>query len=112
MEKKERVLVRRLDNVLDNCIAGISSPRIYLKLDTQGFDLEVVRGAESTLRRVLAVQTEVSFRGIYDGMADFSDAIREFRERGFEVVDFMPVSRDIDQLCAIEMDCILARRLK
>jgi hypothetical protein len=31
-------------------------------------------------------------------------------EPGFEVIDFITVNRDIDDLCAIEMDYIMARK--
>jgi FkbM family methyltransferase len=109
MERKEEVAVRRLDDVLEACLVGITSPRIYLKMDTQGFDLEVVRGAESVLPSILALQTEVSFKSIYDQMPGFMESIQELQVRGFDVTDFLPVTSAVDQLSAIEMDCIMAR---
>lgn len=109
VEKTEKVSMRRLDSVLDAAIAGIPAPRIYLKMDTQGFDIEVLKGAESVLPTVLALQTEVSFRNLYEGMRSFAESIEEFRTRGFDVVDFLPVTRDPHDLGAIEMDCLLTR---
>ena len=109
MEKKESVAVRRLDDVIGACLAGIVSPRIYLKMDTQGFDLEVVKGAEVVLRDVLALQTEVSFKGIYHQIPGFAQSIAELQARGFEVVDFLPVDSRFDELSALEMDCIMVR---
>lgn len=106
----EEVEVRRLDSVFDACMVGIPSPRIYVKLDTQGFDLEVARGAEATLNKVLALQTEIGFRPIYNGMTGFQDSISYFQARGFDVVDFVPISNDPDDLCAVEMDCVMARK--
>jgi len=110
VERREEVEVRRLDKILATCLSGIESPRIYLKMDTQGFDLEVVKGAESVLARILALQTEVSFRSIYTGMPGFTESIKELQVRGFDVVDFLSVTSDVDGLCAIEMDCVMARR--
>lgn len=110
--RTEEVEIRRLDSVFDVCMEGIPSPRIYVKLDTQGFDLEVARGAESTLNKVLALQTEICFRPIYNGMSGFADSISHFRARGFEVVDFVPISNDPDDLCAVEMDCVMARKIR
>jgi FkbM family methyltransferase len=109
-ERRETIEVKRLDQILDSCMNGIVCPHLYLKLDTQGFDLEVLRGAEAILPGVLALQTEVSFRNIYYAMHDFTESIAEFRSRGFEVVDFLPGMRDIDHLSAIEMDCVMVRR--
>jgi hypothetical protein len=43
-------------------------------------------------------------------MHNFVESISKFRAAGFEVIDFVTVNRDIDQLCAVEMDCIMARK--
>jgi FkbM family methyltransferase len=110
VERREEVDVRRLDRILESCLADISSPRIYLKLDTQGFDLAVLEGAEAILPRILALQTEVSLHDIYYGMRDFVESISRCRAAGFEVVDFVTVNRDVDQLCAIDTDCIMVRK--
>jgi FkbM family methyltransferase len=107
--RKEDVELRRLDDVIGTCLSGIASPRIYLKMDTQGFDLEVVKGGESVLRNVLALQTEVSFKGTNHQMPGFMESIKEIQARGFDVADFLPVTSDVDQLSAIEMDCIMVR---
>jgi FkbM family methyltransferase len=105
----ETVRVARLDAVLSECLAGIASPRIYLKLDTQGFDLEVLRGASGCLPLILGLQTEVSFQPIYNGMPGYEDTLRAFQAAGFGVVDFIPVNRDSSGLRVIEMDCVMAR---
>lgn len=110
LERKEEVDVRRLDGVLETCLMDISSCRIYLKLDTQGFDLSVMEGAQTILPRILALQTEVSLHDLYHGMHNFVESVSKFQAAGFEVIDFVTVNRDIDQLCAIDMDCIMARK--
>jgi FkbM family methyltransferase len=107
--RSETVQVRRLDAVLAESLAGVTEPRIYLKLDTQGFDLEVLAGAAGVLPGILALQTEVSFRPVYHGMPGYEDSLRAFQACGFGVVDFMAVNRDSGGLCAIEMDCVMAR---
>ena len=110
LERKEEVDVRRLDRILETCLMDISSPRISLKLDTQGFDLSVMEGAQTILPRILALQTEVSLHDLYHGMHNFVESISKFQAAGFEVIDFATVNRDIDQLCAVDMDCIMARK--
>lgn len=106
----ETVEIRRLDDVLGRCLTGISTPRIYLKIDTQGFDLEVVRGAESVLSGILALQTEVSLRSLYHDMPDFTESLQTLRDHGFDVVDFLPVSAEFAGLLPTEMDCIMIHR--
>jgi hypothetical protein len=106
---KETVEIRRLDSIFEQCMAGIGARRIYLKLDTQGFDLEVLRGADGILGSVLGAQTELSFVPIYQGMPGYMESLREFEKRGFSVVDFVPVTRVSGDLLMMEMDCVLAR---
>jgi FkbM family methyltransferase len=105
----EVVQVKRLDDVLCECTDGIESPRIYLKLDTQGYDLEVIRGAVESLPKILALQTEVSFKPIYENMSGYAETISTLISHGFDVVDFMPVTRDHEGLSVIEMDCVMVR---
>jgi FkbM family methyltransferase len=107
--RSEEVAVHRLDSVLDRCLEGIRKPRIYLKIDTQGFDLEVLAGASGIIDRILALQTEISFRPIYDASPSYVSSLDACQSLGFQVVDFIPVTRDSDGLCAVEMDCVMAR---
>ena len=44
----EEVEVARLDEVLASAIGGFMADRIFLKLDTQGYDLEVLAGAPAS----------------------------------------------------------------
>ena len=105
----EIVPMRRLDCVLGECLKGVESPRIYLNLDTQGCDLEALEGAEAVLPGILALQTEVAFRKLYSGMPGVTETLCRFMSKGFGVVDFVPVTREHDQLRVIEMDCIMLR---
>ena len=108
--RTESVNVNRLDDVFESCIANIDNPRIYLKLDTQGSDADVFAGAEGALGRMSALQTEICFHKIYFGMRDVFDVLPSFIEKGFEVVDCVPVTRKENGLSAIEMDCIMVHR--
>ena len=64
------VPVRRLDDVLTE-IGRAAGPNTLLKLDVQGFEEHVLRGAPNTLRQVSALMTEVSIDPMYEGQAEF-----------------------------------------
>jgi FkbM family methyltransferase len=69
---------------LDGWTAGEGLDRVdYLKLDTQGSELDILRGAERILASVRVVETEVEFNPIYLGQPLFSDVDRYLREQGF-----------------------------
>ena len=55
-ERVEDVEVRRLDSVFGDLIREIDEPRVFLKMDTQGFDLQVFFGASSCLDHIVGLQ--------------------------------------------------------
>lgn len=57
-----------------------------LKLDVQGYELEVLRGAASTLAEVTAVECELSLAQIYEGQALIEDVVAHLRAAGFRPV--------------------------
>jgi FkbM family methyltransferase len=105
----ETVTVHTLDVVMPVLRERLNFDRPYLKLDTQGFDMEVLQGSRDSLADVRALQTEASVIGIYKGMPGYMDAIRYLDERGFDVTGFYPVSRD-PSLRLIEFDCVMLNR--
>ena len=109
--RQEDVEVRRLDGLFETLGLShdTSSLRIFLKMDTQGYDLEVFKGAGGVLDYVHGLQSELSVRHIYEGMPDYIDALTEFREKGFEVTGMYPVSRDHESGVVIEFDCMMRR---
>jgi len=96
-----QVPVRRLD-ALDLPDMG----QVYLKIDTQGFDLEVLRGAEGLLKQVRALQFELPLVNIYAGVPEGWDALRAVEAMGFSVSGLFPVSAD-PRMRMIEMDCVM-----
>ncbi len=105
---QEEVRVQRLDELIGEVIAGILDPRVYLKIDTQGWDLEVLRGAARCLDLVVGAQAEMSILPVYEDMPSYSEAISEFRDAGFDVSAMFPVTRD-DDLRLVEFDCVFVR---
>jgi FkbM family methyltransferase len=105
----ETVAVRTLDTVLPGLRARLGFKRPYLKLDTQGFDMEVLQGGRDSLSTVRALQTEASVIGIYKGMPNYVEMIRYLGERGFDLSGLYPVGRD-SSLRLVEFDCVMIKR--
>ena len=57
----------------------------FLSLDTQGTEYAILEGAQSTLRRVLAVYCEAEFVPIYQGQKLFSDLVALLGGAGFRL---------------------------
>lgn len=93
-----RARVRRLDDILRD--HGISGP-FGLKIDTEGYELEVIRGADETLRSTAFVIAEVSIRNRFVGGYTFAEFVGEMDSRGFAVADILTLpghSRHTDLL--------------
>ncbi|MEC5387078.1 FkbM family methyltransferase [Uliginosibacterium sp. H3] len=105
-----KVPVARLDDDLSlPAVQSMTPGRLYLKLDTQGFDLAVLRGAMQTLTRTVALQTELSIKPVYQGMTDYRQMIDELENMGFELSSMFPISHDAD-LGLIEADGVFINR--
>jgi len=106
VERTERVEVRALDSVIDDLGGPQALRTVYLKLDTQGFDLEVIRGATATLPRVRALQTEISMQPLYQNAPSYRETLAELTARGFAVTAMSPIVRD-DRMRVVEFDCVM-----
>jgi FkbM family methyltransferase len=109
VRRTEQATVRRLDEVLGGIVADVADPRIYLKMDTQGWDLEVLKGAKGCLDHVVALQSEVSMHPIYEGMPHFNESIDRLQELGFGLSGLFPVNLDTN-LEVVEFDCVAVKR--
>ncbi len=73
---------------LDSAIASRVKPD-FLKLDTQGSELDILRGATITLGSCLGVEAEVEFRDMYESQPLFGDLAKHMLNNGFEFIDFV-----------------------
>ena len=109
IDHTEEITVRSLDEVLPEMkLDGIETP-IYLKLDTQGYDMEVIAGASNSLPHICALQTEVSVLNLYEGMPSIEHVIPTMRDLEFDLVGMFPVNHDRD-LRVIEYDAVFINR--
>lgn len=106
IDYQETVSIRRLDTILAQVLPKGVGKNIYLKLDTQGYDLNVVEGANGVLDRIRALQSEVAVLRIYDNMPDYFTSIQTLNQKGFEMTGLFPVSRDENQR-VVEFDCVM-----
>ena len=106
---EQEVPLRRLDGLLDELVAGVERPRPYLKLDTQGFDLEAFAGLGERAAEFVGMQAEVALMKIYEGMPRMPEAVAAYEAAGFEVTALYPVSRQSKTARVLEFDCVMVR---
>ena len=61
-----------------------------LKSDTQGFDLEVIKGAQGLLnaRKIRLLYLELNFQKLYQDIPRMDEIYRFISDQGFELVSF------------------------
>lgn len=106
----ESIEVKRIDDVFQQLTKGIGEPRIFLKLDTQGYDLEVMRGASESLQFIYGIQSEISCKPIYEGMPGHIEALNYFCQLGYEITGIFPLSHDKNDLSLLEFDCVFRKK--
>ena len=107
--RTEEIRIRRLDDVMDEALDGIDEPRPFLKMDTQGYDLEVFAGAGERVADFVGLQSEVAVLRLYEGSPRMSEAVATYEESGFEITGMYPVTREATTGRVIEFDCVLMR---
>jgi FkbM family methyltransferase len=103
---QEQVSIRTLDEVLRS--EELAHP-ILLKLDVQGYEREVLMGAEKTLAQIDYIVIETSFRPMYDGELTFNELNDVMKMKGFvfvRPVDFLHSEKDSS---IVQMDVLFQR---
>jgi FkbM family methyltransferase len=105
---QELVEVKRLDSVLPQLLEESSISRVFLKMDTQGYDLEVFRGAFGCMEQIQGLQSELSVQRLYKNMPNYLDSLQEYEAAGFGLYSLSTVCRDHDK-ALVEMNCYMRR---
>lgn len=101
----ERVPVRTLDAVVET---GWARP-FALKIDTQGFELEVLRGAAATLAQTAIVSLELSLAPLYENGASFVAVYGLLEQAGFHCIALSEVFCDFARNEVLQVDGTFVR---
>lgn len=92
---------------LDSLLAGRRLPTpLLVKLDVQGFELEVLGGGLDTLRQASALVIEQAFDTVYEGQPLFGESHRFLESAGWSMVRILDWRREAGRVA--EIDCLYA----
>jgi FkbM family methyltransferase len=104
----ESVRVAKLDDVFAE-LPQANAP--FLKIDTQGYERQVLLGASKCLSRFVGIEMELPIIQLYEGTWRFHEAVAFMNERGFEISNLIPVNYDhADPVSLVEVECIFYRK--
>ena len=109
IDHRETVEMRSVDTIIDDLRAKHRINGIFMKVDAQGYDLQVIRGAERTLTDVRAVQMELSAQAIYKETPPYFEVLKEMHQRDYDLTGLFPITQD-SLLRLIGFDCVLINR--
>ena len=79
----EEVPVKRLDAVMHTYCRP--NDKLYLKIDTQGYESQVITGAAGIMDRIFAIQLEASFVELYTKQKLAFEMIYDVQQLGFKL---------------------------
>jgi len=102
------VSVRRLDSVIDRYLR--EGDRCYMKLDVQGHEHLVLKGASGCLDSITAIQMELSMEPLYEGQSMWQQAIESMEKLGFQMMLLSPGFCDRRTGLMLQADVIFMRK--
>jgi FkbM family methyltransferase len=77
--RSQRVLIRRLDSIYPE----LGAQRPFLKIDVQGTEDRVLKGASESISKLVGVQLEIALYEFYQGQLLIDEALTLMRDLGF-----------------------------
>lgn len=105
---RERVPLRRLDAIAADHVAPGATP--FLKIDTQGYEAQVLDGAAGLLERVAGLQLELSLVPLYAGQSLHRELIDRLDAAGFDLWALWPGFTDPASGRMLQVDAAFFRR--
>ena len=106
--ERERVPMTTLDHLATELLRGVRRP--LLKLDVQGLELAVLRGAEVTLPALRVVEAELSLLPLYEGQPGWREVVDHLDDAGFELLALEPAYSDWETGRVVEVDALFLNR--
>ena len=80
---KEKIAVKRLDSFMNEIT--FQEKNIMLKIDTQGYEKEVIAGAGEFIGKIKLIMTELTFTTLYLGQPLYNEMVDLLKINGFEL---------------------------
>jgi FkbM family methyltransferase len=91
--ESQEVEIKRLDALFPELVKDIPNPQTFLKMDTQGYDLEVFKGATGCVEEIVGLQSELSVQPLYEDMPLYLEALEKYESLGFKLYNLSVVNR-------------------
>lgn len=104
---KQSINIKRLDTVIDEYCS--KNDNIFVKIDTQGYETEVIEGAKNCIDRIVGFQIELSFIELYKGEKNILDMIIYLNNLGYKLVYIEPGWNNQETGFGVQVDGIFVK---
>ena len=80
---KEKIQIKKLDSIFDS-FCGVGN-KVMMKIDVQGFEKNVLDGADESLNNIEIIQLEMSIVPLYENETTFIDMINYLDDKSFKL---------------------------
>jgi len=108
---KQNVSIYKLDSIYQKYIDNYTKS-ILLKIDTQGFEWEVLDGSTELLKIVTGVTLELSFAELYAGQKLWIDIVNRLESLGFKLWSIYPGFSDNTNGRMLQIDATFYKKIK
>ncbi len=105
---QEKVVIKKLDSIFTKNMINDSS--ILLKIDVQGYEENVLYGAEFVINFIKIIQIELSLVPLYENQKLFKEMINLIESKGFRLYNIIPGFSDENTGEMLQFDGIFVRR--
>ncbi|MGL5889966.1 MAG: FkbM family methyltransferase, partial [Bacteroidia bacterium] len=96
---------------LDQVLEGDNRNVDFLKIDVQGAELLVLRGAVNTLKQTSYVWVEVSFKPLYEHSTTFDEIYQFMNANNFQLISMLEGYRNKNGEL-LQADCLFQQKRK
>jgi len=105
---KEKVEIHKLDSIIPKHTGNLE--QTYLKIDTQGFEKNVLSGAEKSLKSIKGLQLELSLVELYQGETLITEMLNIIKDLGFTIYSLEPGFYDKTTGQLLQVDGVFYRK--
>ena len=106
-QSTEQVPLATLDSLAADYLRDDSI--VFVKIDTQGYENEVLNGAPQTLARAVGVQLEMSLVALYEGQKLMPELVERVKAAGLELWGISPTFAEADSGRMLQVDATFFR---
>lgn len=104
----EKTSVITLDSIADKYLN--KSSNCFIKIDTQGYEWQVLNGAHKTLSKAKGIICELSLLPLYDGQQLWREIIERLEEEGFVLWALHKAFSDKNNGRTLQLDGVFLRK--